>query len=145
MTAPARPRLPSLIWLQGLLCGALVALAPGVAVLLATFLGPAIAGAMFDREPGKPRARAALLFSIASCVAPVRTLWSGSGDMGAALSLALSPDILVRTWIAGGTGWVLAELAPIALRALVAFTDRTRKSRLEALQKKLKEEWESSV
>ena len=62
MTAPARHRLPSLIWLQGLLCGALVALAPSLAMLLASFLGPVIAAALFDREPGKPRARAAFLF-----------------------------------------------------------------------------------
>lgn len=145
MTAPARHRLPSLIWLQGLLCGALVALAPGMAVLLATFLGPAIAAAMFDRESGKPRARAAFLLSTSSCIGPVHTLWSGSGDLSAALSLALTPDMLIRTWIAAGTGWVLAELAPVMLRAVVTFTDRIRRGRLEALREKLKEEWGTPV
>ncbi len=144
MTAPARHRLPSLIWLQGLLCGALVALAPSLAMLLASFLGPAIAAALFDRDPGKPRARAAFLFSAASGIAPVHTLWSGSGDMSAALSLALNPTTLVRTWVAGGAGWALAEVAPIILQALMTFTDRLRRSRLEALREQLKEEWGSS-
>lgn len=143
MTEPARHRLPSLIWLQGLLCGALVALAPSMAVLLAVFLGPAIAAAMFDREPGKPRARAAFLLTASSCIEPVQNLWSGSGDMGTVLSLA--PNTLLRTWIAAGTGWALAELGPIVFRAAVTFNDRRRRSRLEALREKLKEEWGSSV
>lgn len=150
MTAPARHRLPSLIWLQGLLCGALVALAPSMAVLLAAFLGPAIAAAMFDREPGKPRARAAFLLTAASCIEPIQNLWNGSGDMVTVLSLALAPNTLLRTWILrtwipAGTGWALAELGPIVFRAAVTFNDRRRRSRLEALREKLKEEWGSSV
>ncbi len=145
VSAPARQRLPSLIWLQGLLCGALVTLAPGMAVLLASFLAPAIAAAVLDRQPGKPRARAAFLLSGAACVSPIRSLWSGSGDLAAALSIALDPSTLLRTWIAAGVGWSLAELGPVALRAAVTFADRIRRRRLEALRDRLREEWGGSV
>lgn len=145
MSAPARNRLPSLIWLQGLLCGALVTLAPGMAVLLASFLAPAIAAVILDQQPGKPRARAAFLLSGAACVAPIRSLWSGSGDLAAALSIALDPGTLMQTWIAAGIGWTLAELGPVVIRACVTFADRLRRSRLEALRERLREEWGSSV
>ncbi|MBV8458066.1 MAG: hypothetical protein JO122_15785, partial [Acetobacteraceae bacterium] len=48
--AKAEGRTSSLIWLQGLLCGALVTLATPVAMLLGVLLAPAIGVVMLDRS-----------------------------------------------------------------------------------------------
>jgi hypothetical protein len=141
MSVTARKRLPSLIWLQGLLCGALVALAPGMALLLASLLAPVIGAVMLDHQPGKPRARTAFLFAAAMCISPVHSLWTGSGDLSSAVSISLSPEMLARTWIAAGAGWGLAELAPFILRVVFTVSDQLRRKRLESLREKLRTEW----
>ena len=52
--AKAVRRQHSMVWLQGLTCGAVVTLAPGVAVLLGLLLGPGLLALLLDREPGTP-------------------------------------------------------------------------------------------
>ena len=88
---PRAPRQHSLIWLQGLLCGAMVTLATPTALLLGVLLGPALLAIVLDREPGRPRARSIALCSMAAAVDPLRTLWTdrpqhGHGDRAAGQS-----------------------------------------------------------
>jgi hypothetical protein len=105
-------RTSSLIWLQGLLCGALVTLATPVALLLGVLLAPAVGVAMLDGLPGKPRSRTAFLFAAAWCVAPVRMLWGNGGDLAMAGRLVTDPAVVGQAWLAAGGGWLLAVMAP---------------------------------
>jgi len=65
----------SLAWLQGLVVGALVALATSTALLLAVLLAPAMVAFIFDRAPGRPVARSVALCGMAACVGPELALW----------------------------------------------------------------------
>ncbi len=52
-----RPRRHSLVWLQGLGCGAVVALVPAMALLLGALLLPGVLAVVYDRQAGRPVAR----------------------------------------------------------------------------------------
>lgn len=134
-------RTSSLIWLQGLLCGALVTLATPVAVLLGVLLVPAIGVASLDRLPGKPRARTAFLFAAAWCVGPVRILWGNGGDLAMATRLVTDPEVVGQVWLAAGGGWLLAVLAPRGVGAVLGISDQVRRRRLKARRERLRAEW----
>src|ERR1700753_3961609 len=85
--ASRQPRPHSLVWLQGLLCGALATLATPTALLLGVLLGPALLAVAFDSEPGRPVGRSVALFSMAASVRPLKTLWMSGHTMPVAAGL----------------------------------------------------------
>lgn len=131
----------SLLWLQGLLCGALVALAGSVALLLAILLAPAGLAAMFDRQPGKPTARSMLMCALGACVEPVGRLWSSGQSLSQALALATEPRVIGIAWGAAAGGWILSEVAPLAVRLALDVSARSRVARLRARRERLAEAW----
>ncbi|HME21366.1 MAG TPA: hypothetical protein VKI44_08445 [Acetobacteraceae bacterium] len=136
-----QPRQHSLIWLQGLLCGAVVTLATPTALLLGVLLGPALLAILLDREPGRPRARSIALCSMAASVDPLRTLWTAGHSMAAATALLGNVQVVGTTWSAAAGGWLLAEVAPIAVRAILEALSIARGARLRAERAKLVEAW----
>jgi hypothetical protein len=137
----ATPRPHSLVWLQGLLCGAMAMLAPPTAVLMGVLLAPSILALMFDRQAGRPRARSIALFGMAASVAPLRTLWVSGHTMAAAGALLGDLHVLGLAWAAGAAGWLLAEAAPIAVRAALEALSISRAAQLRALRARLADEW----
>jgi len=119
MPAVARgPRRRSLTWLQGLGCGAAVALVPAAALLLGVLLLPGMLSVAYDRQPGRPVARTVLLCGAAAVVAPAMALWS-----------------------AAAVGWILAELAPVVALAVLETVTAARAARLRSERDKLASEW----
>lgn len=131
----------ALLWAQGLLCGGLVALLPTVALLLGVLLGPAMAALALDRQPGKPVARSVVLCTLAACIGPVRSLWAAGHDLAASLALAGDLNILGTAWSAAAAGWLLAELSPFAVRAVLEALSLARAAQLRATRDRLAEEW----
>jgi hypothetical protein len=131
----------SLVWLQGLLCGALAMLAPPTALLMSVLLGPAVLALMFDRQPGKPRARSIALFGMAASVDPLRTLWVSGHSMQVAAALLGNLHVLGMAWAAAAAGWLLAEAAPVAVRATLEALSISRAARLRASRTRLADEW----
>ena len=127
-----------MVWLQGLLCGAMAMLAPPTALLLGVLLGPAVLALMLDRQPGRPRARSIALFGMAASVDPLRTLWVSGHAMTDAAALLADLHVL---GIAAAAGWLLAEAAPVAVRATLEALTISRTARLRALRSRLSEEW----
>src|ERR1700730_9281431 len=95
-SAPQRQH--SMVWLQGLVCGALVMLAPPTPLLLGVLLRPAILAALLDGQPGRPKARSIALFGMAASVDPVRTLWVSGHTMPAAAALLGNLHVLGTAW-----------------------------------------------
>src|SRR5277367_3064495 len=95
----------ALMWIQGLLCGGLVAMLPPTALLLGVLLGPALLALFLDPSPGKPVARSVLLCTLGGCVKPVRMLWFAGHGMAASMALASNPDIIGTAWAAAAAGW----------------------------------------
>jgi hypothetical protein len=82
-----QPRQHSLVWLQGLLCGAMATLATPTALLMGVLLGPALLAILLDHEPGRPRARSIALCSMAASIDPLRTLWTVGHTIATAMAL----------------------------------------------------------
>lgn len=136
-----KPRQHSLVWLQGLLCGAMVTLATPTALLLGVLLGPALLALMLDRQPGRPKARSIALCSMAASIDPLRTLWITDHSMGTAMALLGNPRFVGAAWSAAAGGWLLAEVMPIAVRATLEALSLSRAARLRAERARLMEEW----
>lgn len=131
----------SLVWLQGLACGALAALAPAVALMVGVLLGPGLVALALDSEPGKPVARAVLLCGLAACVDPVRALWSSGHGLTASVALAGDLRVVGSAWSAAAAGWLLAEIAPIVVRAMLEAGTLARATQLRAARARIAEEW----
>ncbi len=138
---PAAARRPSLLWLQGLACGALIALTPSLALLAASLLAPAGVAALLDRQQGRPAARAVLLCGLSTCIGPVRELWSSGEGMAETMRLLLGGHTVAMAWGAAAGGWVLSELAPLLTRLALDATARSRLTRLRARRERLLEQW----
>ena len=131
----------SLVWLQGLLCGGLVACAPATALLLGLLLAPAFVMLAVERRPGRPVARTMLLFGASAAVFPTIALWNAGHSVDAAFALAADPRTLAIAWAAAGGGWLLTELLPVAMRLALASAALARKRRLRALRDRCAAEW----
>jgi len=137
----AKSRRHSLVWFQGLLCGALAALATPTALLLGVLLGPALLAMMLDGELGKPTGRCVVLTCMAACVAPLKALWLAGHSMAAATTLLGNVRIIAVAWSAAAAGWLLVQLIPIALRVVLEAHAIARTARLRAVRAKLAEVW----
>jgi hypothetical protein len=131
----------SLIWLQGLLCGAVVTLATPTALLLGVLLGPGLLVLLFDRQPGSPVARCVLLCAMAASVDPLQTLWTTGHSLATASALLSDLRTVGVSWSAAGAGWLMAEAFPLAIRAVMEVLGRSRSVRLRAERARLVEEW----
>ena len=140
-SAARQPRQHSLVWLQGLLCGALATLATPTALLLGVLLGPAFLAVAFDSEPGRPVARSVALFSMAASVRPLKTLWMSGHTMQVAASLVGDLQVVSAAWSAAAAGWLLAQILPIAVRTVLDALGLARSAQLKAERAKLVSEW----
>jgi hypothetical protein len=134
-------RLGPLLWLAGLGCGAVVTLATPTAVLAGILLAPGLLSLVFDQAPGKPTARAVMLFGLAATVQPLGTLWRTGHLIGAALGMAADPATLATAWVAQGSAWMLCELAPLIITLVMDAVSRSRAARLRVARTELEEQW----
>jgi len=136
-----QPKQRSLVWLQGLLCGAVATLATPTALLLGVLLAPALLALMIDRQPGRPRARSIALWSMAASVDPLRSLWVAGHTMAGATALAGNARVVVIAWSAAAAGWLLVEFAPIMVRVVLEALSISRAARLRTERALLAEDW----
>ncbi len=137
----AQPRQHSMVWLQGLLCGAMAMLAPPTALLMGVLLGPAVLALLLDRQPGRPKARSVALLGMAASVDPLHSLWVSGHSMSGAAALLGNLHVLGTAWAAEAAGWLLAEVAPVVVRATLEALSISRTAQLRALCTRLAEEW----
>ena len=131
----------SIVWLSGLACGVLAAVAPGIAVLAAGLLIPGAVALRLDREPGRPVARTVLTFGLVGCVYPVIALWNLGQSFGSAVAIVSDPTTLGVAWSAAAAGWLLTQLAPLAVRAALEGAALARSSRLRAARARIADTW----
>jgi hypothetical protein len=131
----------SVIWLSGLTCGALVAIAPGIALVAAGLLVPGAVALKLDREPGRPTARTVLTCGLAGCVQPVIALWNLGHSLDTAMAIVMDPMTLGVAWSAAAAGWLLTQLMPLAVRAALEAAALTRSARLRTARARVAETW----
>ena len=131
----------SVVWLSGLACGVLAAVAPGVVLLAAGLLLPGLVALWLEREAGRPRTRSMMTFGLAGCVQPVITLWNAGQSLDAAWSMAFDPAVLLIAWSAAAAGWLMAELAPLGVRAFMEAGAVAQTAHLRLARARLVEAW----
>ncbi len=140
-SSPAR----SWLWLQGALCGGLVVLAPGTALVLATLLAVALATLGFEQTPGRPVARSMLLMAGATSLAPVVHLWEQGGSLGAAVDILADPAVPLWSWAASGSAWLIGQIWEVVSLFIMQKADEHAENRLREERAKLVEEWRDVV
>lgn len=138
---PASPGPGGTVWVQGLVCGAVVTLATPIAVLIALLLAPGIGAWLLEREPGRPAARATLLCGAAMAVSPVVALWQAGLGVGGAVTAASDAAVLASCWAAQGAGWLMAHLAPVLVRLALDAHALASTARLRAERARYEAEW----
>jgi hypothetical protein len=131
----------SVVWLSGLACGALAAIAPGVAVVAAGLLIPGLVALRMDQQPGRPVARTVLTCGLAGCVQPVMSLWNMGQSFNAAIAIVTDPTAIGIAWSLAAGGWLLTELAPLLVRAVLEAAALTRSAKLRAMRVRIAEAW----
>jgi len=130
-----------IIWVQGMLCGGVLALATPTAILLVGLLAPAALAWHLDRQPGKPVARAVAVCALAGAIGPLAILWRSGHSLTVALAMLGDPFALLPAWAAAGGGWLLADLLPLLLRFTLEITANARAARLRAESAQLQSDW----
>lgn len=131
----------SLLWLQGLACGAAVTMATPSAVLAAILLAPGIGAFILEREPGRPTARASLLCGASFAAGPVLGLWQDGTGVGGAVTAAADLSTLGSCWSAQAAGWLLAQLAPVFIRLVLDAQAVAQMARLRKERAHYEDEW----
>jgi len=127
--------------LAGLACGALVTLATATAVLAGILLAPGLLSLVLDQAPGRPTARAVMLFGLAATMQPLATLWRTGDHVGIALDLASNLSTLATAWVAQGGAWILCELTPLVIALVMEAISRTQAARLRSARTGFEEQW----
>jgi hypothetical protein len=135
----------SLVWIQGLACGGLVALVPATALLLGVLLLPGLVALALDHRPGRPLARSILLCGATACIAPVRDLWAVGQTVDASLSIVGDINSIGTAWSAAAAGWLMAELLPVVVRVALEASSLARAVQLRSARAKLVEEWGEDI
>jgi hypothetical protein len=131
----------SVVWLSGLACGVLAAVAPALATLAAGLLLPGLVALKLDQEPGRPIARTVLTFGLAGCVHPVIILWNTGQSFETAVAIVTDPKMAGAAWIAAAMGWLMTQIAPLVMRAILEATALARAARLRTVRGRLLETW----
>jgi len=139
--ASVPPRERSLLWLHGLLCGALAALASPTALLAAGLLGPAVAMFAMDGAPGRPVGRSVLLFGAAGSLRAFFALWDGGHSLPLAIGMLLDPQTVGIAWLASAAGWLSAESLPVLAQVTMETLASSRAARLRAEIARHEEAW----
>jgi hypothetical protein len=134
-------KLGSLLWLQGLACGAVATLATPTFVLAGLLLAPAFVSVLMDQSRGKSTARCVVLFGLAATLQPLANLWRAGHTLGNALDMAGDATTLATAWAAQGAAWLLCELGPLLIALVMEAASGARAARLRASRAGFEEQW----
>ncbi|HEX3350079.1 MAG TPA: hypothetical protein VHS58_18465 [Acetobacteraceae bacterium] len=137
--APARR--PSALWLQGLICGAIVTLAAPVALVIAVLLAPTALAMLSDAREDRPPTRGLVLAGLAYAVHPLITLWRSGHDLPAALATLSDFGVIAAAWAAQAGLWLLGEVIPLAVRLALEARSGSRSALLRAERARCVAEW----
>ncbi len=132
----------STLWLQGLACGAVVALATPLAVMGGLLLAPGIGALLLERRAAPLAARVALLCGAAAAAVPLAALWQGGLGVAGAITAASDPAVLAGCWAAQAAGWLATQLAPMLVRVTLDLRAAATAARLRAERARYEAEWE---
>jgi len=130
------------MWLQGMICGAVLTFATPSAFLAGVLLLPALVTLVIDRAPARKMTRAVALACSAFAYAPLWQLWVDGETMGLALKQILDPSVVCPAWLAGAFAWGVCEILPVGLRIMAEIRAKSRLAALRAEAEALRAAWD---
>lgn len=130
-----------ILLLLGLAGGGVIAMSPDIALPLMLLLLPGLIYLALDHSPGWATARAILLFQAAACIRPVTGAWYQCSGTDSCMALLGTPAAVMKVWLVGGVGWLIAQLLPIGLRLLNDWRLKRYRVSLEQRRTTLSAEW----
>lgn len=130
------------MWLQGMICGAVLTFATPSAFLAATLLLPALITLIFERGPSRKMSRAVALACSSFAYAPLWQLWADGETMPAALKQITDLNVVCPAWIAGAFAWGICEILPVGLRITAELQAKARLAALRAEEANLRATWD---
>lgn len=121
-----------------------LALVPGLGIVVMVLLAPAAAGALLDRDPGRPLLRAMMLPAAAAAMIPIWQAWRLGAGLDAGLSVLADPVAIGWPWAAAGLGWLAAQAGESLASLLMSLRARRRRGAIEARLADLNAEWGTS-
>lgn len=118
-----------------------LALVPGLGVVTMVLLAPAVAGALLDRDPGRPLLRAMMLPALAAALIPLWETWRMGGGLGAGIAVLGDPAAIGWPWLAAACGWLAAQAGESLALLLMGLRARRRRGALQAQLADLNAEW----
>ena len=137
--AAGKPR-GSVIWIQGLACGALLTFAAPTALLLAILFAPA-AICLLAETAKTGLTRAVALGCATTALRPAWHLWVAGDRMDQALAALSDPNTIVLAWGAGACAWALCQVLPVILARGWEAREAVRGRALEAEIKEYEAIW----
>jgi hypothetical protein len=131
----------SLLWLQGLVCGAIATLATPTFILGGLLLAPAMVSMVTDRSSTKSTARSVILFGLAGTVQALADLWRTGHTIANALDMASDTSTLATAWAAQAGAWLLCELGPLLIALVMDGMSGAKATRLRAARAAYEEQW----
>jgi len=137
------------LWWAGLACGGLMALSPGIVLLvgvleapillvvLSTYMAP---GKKSQNEAGRT-VHAAMLFGAAAAIRPLHRLLLAGASLSTASEMAQEPVTLFGCWLAIGAGWLGGEVLAISIRFASELSAASQRRVLTQRLEVLEAEW----
>lgn len=141
MTPSAAKPTRSLLWVQGLMCGGLVAWLPATATLGAILLAPGLIAYVADRGPTRAVGRAVCLFGAVIVPHSLIALWHAGNSLATSLAMAGDMRRVASAWAIQAAGWLLVELAPVLTRLVLDAKAQARIATLRRQRVRLEDEW----
>jgi hypothetical protein len=107
-----------------------VLLAPGLIVLVV------------DGQPGRAAPGAVLMCGLAAAARPLALLWRGGNSIAGAFDIAADPGVLATAWAAQTAAWLVAEIAPLAVKLVLDARAAAAAAVLRAARRKIEQEWD---
>jgi hypothetical protein len=82
-----------------------------------------------------------LTCGLAGCVHPVITLWNTGQSFDTAIAIVSDPATIGIAWSAAAAGWLLTQVAPLAVRASLEAVALARSTRLRVARSRIVEAW----
>ncbi len=135
------PRCGSLVWVQGLACGALLTFATPTALLLGILFAPVIVCLLASAGDDSNVLRAVATSCAALSVGPVWHVWMAGGHMDAVGAVLATPSTLCLAWGAGAGAWALCQVLPILFSVAWELRETQKAKAIQLELDALKEEW----
>ena len=129
--AGRRPR-SSIIWVQGLACGAVLTFAAPTALLLAVLFAPAVVCLLAESAARRTITHAVALGCAAASLGPAWRLWMAGDGMDQALATLSNPTTVTLAWGAGACAWALCQVLPVIISKTQGARDAARMRAIQA-------------